>query len=245
MESIVLFEDELLKPFSEMKVEDLYEITDSLLEDIDDTILKAPLGLQERVEIKEKQLRSSRRICIYLSELYRRNLLKPTINWFNISPLICPRCRKVFEKEQPIYTFQYNPEIPYHPDYICCYTCTSMEKCIKLYTKEESLQFRKNDETDKLWNVLFSAKETIKKDYSTLKTIKAFMIESVKTTLINREINGLIDAILDSNGNKISEFKEYLKPNHYRLIRAGCDVSEWSIKDQEELLADLKQIRFV
>ena len=120
-----------------------------------------------------------------------------------------------------------------------------MEKCIKLYTKEESIQFHKNDETDKLWNVLFSAKETIKKDYSTLKTIKTFMIETVKTTLINREINGLIDAILDSNGNKISEFKEYLKPNHYRLIRAGCDVSEWSIKDQEDLLADLKQIRFI
>lgn len=239
-----MFEDELLKPFSEMTVEDLYEITDVFLDDIDDTVLKnAPsLTLQARLEIKEKQLRSSRRISIYLSELYRRNLLSVTINWFNISPLICTRCCKVIEKEDGIYTFHYNPELPYHPDYICCYTCTPMEKCIKVFTKQECKQLHKNDETDKRWNILYSLKEKIKKEYTTLKMIKTFMLDTVKSTLINREINSMIDAILDANGNKISVFKDYLKPDHYRLIRAGCDVSEWTIEDQEELLTDLKNI---
>ena len=50
-----------------------------------------------------------------------------------------------------------------------------------------------------------------------------------------------MDAILDANGNKISEFKEYLSPEHYLIIRAGRDISE--IKEQDELLRCLRDMK--
>jgi len=56
-----------------------------------------------------------------------------------------------------------------------------------------------------------------------------------------QEINDLMDSILDANGNKISEFKDYLTPEHYRLIRSGIDVKE--IKDPDVLLASLRKMK--
>jgi hypothetical protein len=64
----------------------------------------------------------------------------------------------------------------------------------------------------------------------------------LKAPLLSNEINDLMDAILDRNGNKPSQFKDYLTPEHYRLVRMGCDVSEWTVTEQEKLLVSLKKM---
>ncbi len=77
-----------------------------------------------------------------------------------------------------------------------------------------------------------------------LRTLKRELLFLVKTPLLSKEINDLMDKILDSNGNKISQLKDYLTPEHYRMVRAGCDVSEWEVDEQEKLLSCLKNHKF-
>jgi hypothetical protein len=89
--------------------------------------------------------------------------------------------------------------------------------------------------------MLSSIKLSLDKSLTTLKKIKAIQLASLKKPRVCEEINGLMDAILDANGNKISEFKDYLSPEHYRIIRAGRDISE--IKEQDELLTCLKHMK--
>lgn len=69
------------------------------------------------------------------------------------------------------------------------------------------------------------------------------MLTRLRQPCVSKDINDLIDELLDSNGNKISLFKEYLTPDHYRQVRAGCDVTEWDIVEQEQLLDCLKKYK--
>jgi hypothetical protein len=155
---MALFEDERLYVLKCFTTESLYEMLDALLEDIDDTILNTmPLTTEEMDNIKQNQLRSSGQICIYLSELYRRNLLDSTINWYD------PDCD--------------------------------------------------------LWNALFTIKKKIKNDYSVLKKVKHFMINSIEFAISNK-IKHTIDTILETNRD-ISELQKYLTPEQYRIIRSG------------------------
>ena len=64
----------------------------------------------------------------------------------------------------------------------------------------------------------------------------------LKAPLLSKQINDLMDEILDKNGNKPSQFKDFLTPDHYRMVRMGCDVSVWSVEEQEVLLACLKKM---
>jgi hypothetical protein len=64
----------------------------------------------------------------------------------------------------------------------------------------------------------------------------------LKAPLLSKQINDLMDEILDKNGNKPMQFKDFLTPDHYRKVRMGCDVSEWTVEEQEVLLACLKKM---
>lgn len=228
------FEDYRLESYMYFTSESLYEVLDSLLEDIDDTILKnmPELSYQESISIKEKQLRSGNRICGYLSELYRRNLLEYA-HWVDVEAF-CSKCKKVFEQKETLYSFMLNTERPF----LRCYECVKYKKDIKIFTEEECIQIHKNEKITKLWDSLFCIKERIKKDYSILKKVKESMISGVEAD-ITKEINRKIDAILDSNGNKISELQTCLTSEHYRLIRAGYDISKLDIQEQVVLMNSL------
>ena len=82
----------------------------------------------------------------------------------------------------------------------------------------------------------------IRPELKFIKLMKENMNSRLKAPLLSNEINDLMDAILDRNGNKPSHFKDYLTPEHYRLVRMGCDVSEWTVAEQEKLLVSLKKM---
>jgi len=87
---------------------------------------------------------------------------------------------------------------------------------------------------------------TIKAQYTLeltrMKLVKQTTMKLLKATLLSKQIEDLMDEILDKNSNKPSQFKDFLTPEHYRMVRMGCDVSVWSIEEQELLLACLKKM---
>jgi hypothetical protein len=75
-----------------------------------------------------------------------------------------------------------------------------------------------------------------------IKLIKEKTMTPMKAPLLSKQINDLMDEILDKNGNKPTQFKDFLTSDHYRKVRMGCDVSEWTVEEQEVLLSCLKKM---
>ena len=75
-----------------------------------------------------------------------------------------------------------------------------------------------------------------------IKLIKKTTTTLLKAPLLSKQIEDLMDEILDKNGNKPSQFKDFLTPEHYRMVRMGCDVSVWTVEEQEVLLACLRKM---
>lgn len=100
--------------------------------------------------------------------------------------------------------------------------------------------------TQKYYNCVIGAKDAIKKlcqgRLRCIGIVRDTVMPLLKAPVLSKQINELIDAILDKNGNKPSEFKNFLTPDHYRMVRMGCDVSEWSVDEQEILLECLKKV---
>ena len=82
----------------------------------------------------------------------------------------------------------------------------------------------------------------VTKTLKTIRLVKQTTMRMLKAPLLSKQINDLMDEILDKNGNKPSQFKDFLTPDHYRMVRMGCDVSVWSVEEQEVLLACLKKM---
>jgi hypothetical protein len=84
-------------------------------------------------------------------------------------------------------------------------------------------------------------KDSVNAELRRLRNIKRIQLACLKTHMMYKEINNLIDSILDKNGNKMSEFNDYLTQEHYRLVRSGVDVKD--IPDPEALLASLRKMK--
>ena len=82
-------------------------------------------------------------------------------------------------------------------------------------------------------------KQPVKNVLSQLRLIKTIHLTCLDP--IDKKINDLMDSILDANGNKISEFKDYLTDEQYRDIRAGLDVKD--IKDPAGVLVSLQRMK--
>ena len=85
-------------------------------------------------------------------------------------------------------------------------------------------------------------KEQYTHELKIIRLVKETTMTLLKAPLLSKQINDLMDEILDKNGNKPSQFKDFLTPDHYRMVRMGCDVSVWSVEEQEVLLACLKKM---
>ena len=79
-----------------------------------------------------------------------------------------------------------------------------------------------------------------------MKMVKETMIKILKTPLLTKELESCMDEILDLNGNKISQMKDYLTEEQYRFVRSGARFEDFP-KQQElldsfnEMLKDLKR----
>ena len=248
-DSTVMYDDPLLQDLKEFTVEELYEKLDE--------------ELTEKLKIQKPTPEDCVKILGYLSEFYRRGIHFQSTNpdlmnrgknayrayerpqvvleWWDYDVVNCSHCHKVIESDE-IRSKSTNE----HSYSTYCLSCrvTFPDHDIKaslIQTKGQSIECHHRSIVYQLRQMLQVIKMSLDKSLSTLKKIKAIQLASLKKPRVCEEINGLMDAILDANGNKISEFKDYLSPEHYRIIRAGRDISE--IKEQDELLTCLKHMK--
>jgi hypothetical protein len=249
--STVMYDDPLLQGLKQFTVEELYE--------------KLAQEITEKLKCPKPTPEDCTQILGYLSEFYRRGIHFQSTNpdlmnrgkqtyreyerphveleWWDYDVVKCSRshCHKVMETDEirsksthehsyDTYCISCRGRFPDHD------ITTSV-----IQTKEQSSECHRRSIVYQLRNMLQVIQWSLDKSRSTLKKIKALQLASIKKPRVYDEINELMDAILDANGNKISEFKDYLSPEHYRIIRAGGDISE--IKEQDELLRCLHQMK--
>jgi hypothetical protein len=247
-DSTVMYDDSLLVDMKCLTVEEIYENLDKEIEKW--TAPVNPIVL----------LHNSSLVLRYLSEIYRRNIQWPSeLEWWEYDKVRCN------QKSACGYECQYSAEfsINYsfrktHPKSVVeprvgkilqpdeirnpsgwCISCTLPSEA-KL-TIESSIRLHEQTVANQLWAIIHKIKPFVKRELEKLRKIKSIQLSGLKAPLVYNEINDLMDSILDANGNKISEFKDYLLPEHYRLIRAGRDISE--IKEQDELLKSLRNMK--
>ena len=66
------------------------------------------------------------------------------------------------------------------------------------------------------------------------------MLKIMKTPLLTKELEQCMDEILDLNGNKISQLKEYLTEEQYRFVRSGAKFEE--LEGQQDMLDNLNKM---
>jgi hypothetical protein len=74
-----------------------------------------------------------------------------------------------------------------------------------------------------------------------MQMVKGAMLKILTTPLLTKELEECMDEILDLNGNKISQMKDYLTEEQYRFVRSGNHFEEFP--KQQELLTNLKKMR--
>jgi hypothetical protein len=67
-----------------------------------------------------------------------------------------------------------------------------------------------------------------------IQMVKETMLRIMKTPLLTKELEECMDEILDLNGNRISQLKEYLTEDQYRFVRSGAKFEE--LEDQQDML---------
>jgi len=67
-----------------------------------------------------------------------------------------------------------------------------------------------------------------------IQMVKETMLRIMKTPLLSKELEECMDEILDLNGNRISQLKEYLTEDQYRFVRSGAKFDE--LDDQQDML---------
>lgn len=251
--------------------EAIYDPLDMKQFTVEELYEKLDHDITEKLKIQKPTPEDCAQIIGYLSELYLRGIHihstnpdlmnRATINhipktyqdyerpqveleWWDYDVVKCYnyKCKKVMESDEIRYNL--GKKYSYIGYCLHCidhgYTSGIGYPPVRC-TKEESIECHHQSIVYQLGRVLQVIKSSVDKTRSTIKKIKAIQLGFVKKTCVYEEINELMDSILDSNGNKISEFKEYLSPEHYRLLRAGRDVSEF--KEQDELLSCLKRMK--
>jgi hypothetical protein len=256
-ETMVLFEEDTLRHLS---VEELYDDLELWLEDIHLVNVKlfkngmdSSQGVYEKEQepdllTKEKQLKNEDKIVLYFCELYRRNMFSGS--WYKYDHILCSRCNKEITEEYWPIVVEGSDHCGKKTQNIVCSVChikniPANQVLIPRPDAKTENSLRRKLILEQTWKILYSYKKTVSGKITELKAIQkkmAMLSKKPATQNIAEEINELMDTILDKNGNKISRFKEYVTPEHYRLIRSGCDVTEWSRDEQTELLSCLKKM---
>lgn len=256
-ESSVLFDDELLSDVKQYSIEEIYGILTESFKTVESIYSKYTFTRMEEYKIYKRELDTQfNTIFIYYCELYRRN------SRYYADPLpydICVKCVVCGEKITSSGEYQTNlptdckvsSAFPTH-DYITyCKGCTAQGHHISRGGGSYVLTRLNPERYDCLLSVEYRRMRQVainnhnanKNQLKQLNIIRSAMLTRLRQPCVSKDINDLIDELLDSNGNKISLFKEYLTPDHYRQVRAGCDVTEWDIVEQEQLLDCLKKYK--
>jgi hypothetical protein len=200
--------------------------------------------------IKEKIKEQLQNLQVYLGEIYRRNIfiwydLFKTINDF----LDGSRCFFCNEKKIEYLIVKSGQDA----DLICSackpkYIGTGLRfksiDCQRLICKilcDDDLTRKQQICYEHLYNKTINGSiQALKDKLQEIQMVKETMLRIVKTPLLTKELEACMDEILDLNGNKISQMKEYLTEEQYRFVRSGAKFEE--LEEQQEMLDNLNKM---
>jgi hypothetical protein len=73
-----------------------------------------------------------------------------------------------------------------------------------------------------------------------IQMVKDMTLTIMKTPLLTKKLESCMDEILDLNGNKISQMKEYLTEDQYRFVRSGAKFDE--LDEQQDMLGRMNKM---
>jgi len=255
-----IFDDPLFSTLKELTVEELLTKSIEIIDGLNMKTLTAT-DFKELPLIKVKIKGELQQLLLLFGELFRRSIdiyglaicnfanQIHTINTFVEED----KCQICGETKYIEYYLTNRVEQLYDK---CSWTsnllCSSCK--VKNFSLTMSLIGSTKDYLDlrqiEIYNTIIVNNNNIKKRFEDklryMKMVKETMIKILKTPLLTKELEECMDEILDLNGNKISQMKDYLTEEQYRFVRSGARFEDLP-KQQElldsfnEMLKDLKR----
>jgi hypothetical protein len=266
MESTVLFDDESLSELKSLSAEELLVKCIGIIEGFDLKPLKNELNDISKIKrddsliklkcetslIKEKIKSQLPILLIYLGEIYRRNIMSVIIFINCIDDYLVYKCFLCNVKKIEYHMFCDNNQ----PELICSNCNDSIPQimvsdgygyggfrhqpaAITRMLCDDDLTRKQIRAYESLYN-LFNGGKYFKDKLQEIQMVKETMLRIMKTPLLTKELETCMDEILDLNGNRISQLKEYLTEDQYRFVRSGAKFDE--LEGQQDMLERMNKM---
>jgi hypothetical protein len=252
-----LFDDAL---FTELKTRSVEELLVKCIEIIDSLYFSYISDYKVLHSIKNKIKDKLQNLLLLMSELYRREIadnlisiiqhintfyeddkclmckeqknldyyfvnscVKVSGKYYGFSPLICSICKVKYSNEIRLPKERGMSQIVYE----------AIEKN-KIEVLTDGLNGRQICIYNTITRLIIELKESFENKLQEIQMVKETMLRIMKTPLLTKELEECMDEILDLNGNRISQLKEYLTEDQYRFVRSGAKFEE--LDDQQDML---------
>ena len=198
--------------------------------------------------IKEKIKSPLQKLQVYLGEIYRRNIMG-VFQYINCVDVYLEKLKCFFCNDKNI---EYH--IGFNGSNLICSKCNDTPHQISRSSVDfgsyyetaktrllcdDDLSHKQIELYSSLYLILNNGK-CFKDKLQEIQMVKQTMLKIMKTPLLTKELEQCMDEILDLNGNKISQMKEYLTEEQYRFVRSGAKFEE--LEGQQEMLDNLNKM---
>jgi len=205
--------------------------------------------------IKEKIKSPLQKLQVYLGEIYRRNIMG-VFQYINCVDVYLEKLKCFYCNDKNIeYHIGLNPNVGRTgQSELICSKCNDTPHQIAMgdgyggmrYENAKTRLLCDDDLTRKqieMYSSLYLMLNTgkgFKDKLQEIQMVKQTMLKIMKTPLLTKELEACMDEILDLNGNKISQLKEYLTEEQYRFVRSGAKFEE--LEGQQDMLDNLNKM---
>ena len=254
MDSTVLFDDVSISDLKSLSAEELlieclnaFESLDLKPSSIPFNRIDLPAMKRDTSLIKDKIKGNLQHLQLYLGEIYRRNILGVFQYIKMINDFLEYKCFFCNEKKIEYHINHLSELIcsPCNSKYVGKHIYLKSIQCEGLISKilcDDDLTLKQRDVYDKLYHISLPNYGTIqmfKDKLQEIRMVKETMLRIIKTPLL-KALETCMDEILDLNGNRISQLKEYLTEDQYRFVRSGTKFDE--LDEQQDILERMNKM---
>lgn len=265
---VSLFDDALFSELKKLSAEELLIKCIGIIDGLDLNPLQSDLNdisqmkrdisliklKRETSLIKEKIKSPLQKLQVYLGEIYRRNIMG-VFQYINCVDVYLEKLKCFYCNDKNIeYHIGLNPNVGRTgKSELICSKCNDTQHQIEMFdgfvTRYENAKTRLLCDDDlshkqiEMYSYLYLILNTgkgFKDKLKEIQMVKQTMLRIMKTPLLTKELEQCMDEILDLNGNKISQMKEYLTEEQYRFVRSGAKFEE--LEGQQEMLDNLNKM---
>ena len=251
------FDDDLFTDLKQLSPEQLLSDTIVLMETLEWKEL-TQTDLKELALLKNKMREDLQKLVVLLGEIYRRNIVQHNLGFYlgMVNTFLEEECCFICKETKNVdYCFEIGTDRLFgkrvNRSNLICSPCKvkhavkgideRIQNVVVGLIPKDYLGTRQYTLFREIPHHLKGVLDALKFQLEDMQTVKEIMVKILRTPLLTKQLEELMDEILDLNGNKISQMKDYLTPEEYRFVRSGSPFEEF-LKPQE-LLANLKKMR--